>query len=267
METAALRSFSKGGLRQLSSLSDAQAFIDALARASVSAQLALMLEQISGDMGFDHYALVHHVDHRMSEGGGILRLENYPSAWVDIFLEKALYSWDPVHVASYTTNAAFAWSDVPHMIRLNNRQAQVLKAAAIEGLGDGFTVPAHVPGQISGSCSFAVRTGRDLPRDRLAMVQLVGAFAFQAARALAAAEMPSPRPDARVALTPRQLDCILWAGRGKSDWEIAQILGINEETVTDHLRSARTRYGVGRRIQLVMHAVRDGHIALSDLAG
>jgi LuxR family quorum-sensing system transcriptional regulator CciR len=197
----------------------------------------------------------------------MVRLENYPSSWVSTFLENELYSWDPIHVASYTTHAAFAWSDIGRMIPLNNRQKHVLKTAAIEGLGDGFTVPAHVPGQVSGSCSFAVRTGRTLPRHRLAMVQMVGTFAFQAAQSIALAERDAAPPSAKTALTPRQLDCILLVGRGKSDWEIAQILGIKEETVKSHIDAARERYGVARRVQLVVLAMRDGHITLSDLAG
>lgn len=252
------------GQRSLSSLNEAQAFIDALRNSATSADLALLLEQIGGDMGFRHYALVHHVDHRTA-GPTMVRLENYPPDWVNVFLEKELYSWDPVLLASQTTNAAFAWSDMGGMISMTNRQRDVMKAAAIEGLGNGFTVPAHMPGQISGSCTFAVRTGRDLPRQHLGMVQLVGSFAFQAARTLALAEDPGAAPAGRVALTPRQLDCIALVGCGKSDWEIARILGLKEDTVTEYLDAARARYGVARRIQLVMRAVHDGHLVLSDL--
>ncbi|WP_242128456.1 LuxR family transcriptional regulator [Sphingobium sp. Sx8-8] len=249
--------------RSLSSLRDAQAFIDALRGTGSIRDLGLLVDQISREMGFAYHALVHHVDPGIADGS-MVRLENYPEAWVGTFIEKQLHSWDPVIVASRTTNAAFAWSDVPRLIEITDCQRDVLKAAAIEGLGDGFTVPAHMPGQVSGSCTFAVRTGLALPRHHLGMVQLVDSFAFQAARALTLAEKDvalSPR----VMLTPRQLDCILLAGRGKSDWEIAQILGLKEDTVTEYLDAARARYGVARRIQLVMRAVHDGHIALSDL--
>lgn len=248
----------------LSSMSEAQAFVDAMRKSATSHDLALLLEQMSGDMGFQHYALIHYVDHRIAGGGAMVRLENYPPDWVNTFLEKQLYSWDPIVVASQTTNAAFAWSDVGDMVRLTNRQQDVLKAAAIEGLGDGFTVPAHRPGHVSGSCSFAVRTGRALPRHHLGMVQMIGTFAFQAAQDLSIAESGAA-PVSRIALTPRQLDCIALVGQGKSDWEIAQILGLKEDTVTEYLDAARARYGVARRIQLVMRAVHDGHIALSDL--
>lgn len=249
--------------RTLSSLSEAQAFVDAISRAGSSHDLDLLLEQISREMGFAYHALVHHVDHRIADPN-MVRLENYPENWVGTFLEKELYSWDPVVLASQATNAAFAWSDVPRLIQMTNRQRDVLKAAAGEGLGDGFTVPAHMPGQVSGSCTFVVRTGVALPQHHLGMVQLVGSFAFQSGRALALAEHGAA-PTPRVTLTPRQLDCVVLAGRGKSDWEIARILGLKEDTVTEYLDAARARYGVARRIQLVMRAVHDGYIALSDV--
>jgi LuxR family quorum-sensing system transcriptional regulator CciR len=256
-----------GGAGKLSSLGDAQAFIDAIRLSATSADLALLLEQMGGDLGFSHYALVHHVDHGTAENQTMVRLENYPPGWVCRYLETGLYSWDPIHVASHATHLAFAWADVGDMIQMTNRQRDVLKAAATEGLESGFTVPIHMPGQASGSCSFAVRSGRSLPRHHLGMVQLVGSFAFQAARNMALAQHAGAARPARVALTPRQLDCILLVGRGKSDWEIARILGIKEDTVTQHLNAARARYGVARRIQLVMRAIQDGHLTLSDLAG
>lgn len=266
---AVARSIDVAGMGNRQSVADAfhvvQAFIDRARATRTTRELALLMEQITRDMGFDYYALIHHVDHRMDARGVSIRLENYPRAWVDIFLERELFSWDPIHLASYSTNVAFAWSDVPDMIQLSKRHKAVLKAAALEGLGDGFTVPANLPGEANGSCSFAVRVGRDLPRERLVMVQTIGSFAFQAARDLALEAFPSAAPHGRVALSPRQLDCVLLAGRGKSDWEIGQILGLKQTTVTEYLDAARDRYGVARRVQVILRAVHDGHIALSDL--
>ncbi|MBB5720345.1 DNA-binding CsgD family transcriptional regulator [Stakelama sediminis] len=44
-------------------------------------------------------------------------------------------------------------------------------------------------------------------------------------------------------LTRRQRDCLIWAARGKGDWEISRILGVSEETVAKHFRAACERYG------------------------
>ena len=52
---------------------------------------------------------------------------------------------------------------------------------------------------------------------------------------------------------------------GKTDWEIGQILGIAEETVTDHLNHARDRYGGGKRTSLVARALYDTSITFPDI--
>ena len=96
------------------------------------------------------------------------------------------------------------------------------------------------------------------------MAQLVGAFAYEAARRLRRAR---GLPSSPVPLTQRQIDCVLLVARGKSDWEISRILGIAEDTVTEHLDAARGRYGVSRRGQLVVRALYDGWFSLTDAIG
>ncbi|OYW87552.1 MAG: hypothetical protein B7Z20_04845 [Sphingobium sp. 32-64-5] len=66
-------------------------------------------------------------------------------------------------------------------------------------------------------------------------------------------------------LTERQRDCVIWVARGKTDWEIARILGLSHETVTEYLKRARERYGVGKRTLLAVHALFDGTISFNDV--
>nr|WP_244613872.1 helix-turn-helix domain-containing protein [Nitrobacter winogradskyi] len=44
-------------------------------------------------------------------------------------------------------------------------------------------------------------------------------------------------------MTPREWDCLLWAGEGKTDWEISVIPGISRSTVTKHIMAARAKLG------------------------
>jgi LuxR family quorum-sensing system transcriptional regulator CciR len=149
------------------------------------------------------------------------------------------------------------------MIPLTRWDLAVLEAAAKQGLGNGFTVPAHVPGEVNGSCSFATAKARPLQAEHLAVAQLVGAFAFEAARRLARSEHRKRADPAR--FSDRERDCLIWVARGKSDSEIATILGISPETVHQYVKQARASYDAVSRSQLVAHALFSGTISFMDI--
>ncbi len=238
------------------------AFISDLAGARTEGDLAGLLGEISHEMGFAYFAVTHHVDLHGLDGPAI-RLANYPDDWVDYFDRNGLGPCDPVHRASQLTSVGFPWSRLPELIRLSARDREVLDLAARRGIGEGFTVPAHVPGEANGSCSFATRAGQPLREGRLPLAQLAGAFAFEAARKVW--RMRSPDPEPRPQLTERQRDCVVWVARGKSDWEISRILGLSPETVSEYLKRARERYGVSKRTMLAVHALFDGTISFTDV--
>jgi LuxR family quorum-sensing system transcriptional regulator CciR len=240
------------------------AFVREVREIGSESDLGTALREVTIEMGFSYFALTHHLDMRQACRPAI-RLHNYPGGWEDYFEEQRLGRSDPVHRASQLTSVGFAWSQLPRMIRLTQRDERILGEAGRRGIGDGFTVPAHVPGEVNGSCSFATCTGVAVAEEHLALAQLVGAFAFEAARRVARMRDLDFRELPR--LTDRQRDCVVWAARGKTDWEIARILGVSHDTVIEHLRHARERYGVGKRTQLTVHALFDGSISFVDVLG
>ena len=60
---------------------------------------------------------------------------------------------------------------------------------------------------------------------------------------------PRRRPHLRDALTDRQFEILTWAARGKSNRDIATILGLTERNVVYHLGRAMTAIGVQSRSQ------------------
>lgn len=63
----------------------------------------------------------------------------------------------------------------------------------------------------------------------------------------------------------RERDCLIWIARGKSDTEIATILGISAETVHQYVKQARANYDAVSRSQLVAHALFSGTISFMDI--
>ncbi len=226
-----------------------------------SSDLSDVLSECSRAMGFRYFALAHHIDFASSPATGI-RLHNYPAEWQHWFDARRLGRVDPIHRASHVANFGFNWSLVPQMIELTQGDREVLREARRFGIGDGFTVPSSVAGEYPGSCSFAVGSDQEFPEGHVLIAQLVGGLAFEAARRIA---RPGHSAIPLIPLTDRQRDCVLWAARGKTDWEIARILGVSKDTVIQHLKHARERYGVQRRAHLAVMALYEGSICFSDI--
>lgn len=240
----------------------AEAFLRGVSETDSETELADALGTVSKELGFDYFALTHHVDMRRATQPAI-RLHNYPDDWVEYYDAHSLGVSDPVHRASHVTSLGFAWSEIPRMIAMTPGDFEILSRGEGKGIGDGFTVPANVPGESNGSCSFANPKGVPIREEDLPLAQLVGAFAFEAARRLW--RVRAPAAPAMPKLTDRQRECILWVARGKSDWEISRILGVQHETVVQHLKHARERYGVGKRTMLAVQALFDGSISFNDV--
>lgn len=248
-----------------------QQFIDRARRVSTPAALRDLLSDVTGEMGYDYFALLHHVDLAQytktlshMERGEFVAVSSYPETWVEAYIRDDIVSRDPVLIASQRTNVGFFWDEMDKLIHVTQAYRDVRAATERAGIGNGFTVPAHVPGEANGSCSFAMASGRDAPRGSRPLAHAVGSFAFNAARAMV--ENALGRPEAALEpLSPRLLECIVLAARGKSTWEIGRILGISPATVKRHFEIARARYDVGTREQVIMRALFEGQFGLSDV--
>jgi LuxR family quorum-sensing system transcriptional regulator CciR len=222
-------------------------------------ELRCLLIDAAGEIGFHHVAVVHSISLRRDDPG-FISIDNYPEAWAEEFVGSRLYLDDPVLAASQRTAKGFCWSDVTGLMAIDARHRNVLEKSSRYGMGYGFTVPANVPGEPTGSCSFSVRQGRSLPLANLRASELIGIDAFHAARRL----QGRPHIGALPHFSPRQRQCVRLLAAGKTDWEIATILGISPETSRHYAKAARAAYNVVTRTQLVVHALRDGQITYDD---
>jgi DNA-binding response OmpR family regulator len=63
----------------------------------------------------------------------------------------------------------------------------------------------------------------------------------------------------QVGLREREVETLTWAARGKTFWEIGEILGLSKRTVEFHLDNARRKLGVATRTQALIKAA-TGHL-------
>lgn len=250
------------GIRRLDGAAQcAQAFVEIARRLIGMGDLTALLSEAAAELGFQGVTLVHHVD-PASASLRTVAYSDYPMDYLATSFARRYFADDPVLVAAERRASAFLWSELPVLLRLTDRHREILAAAAACGLEQGLTVPINIPGEPRGSCSFAVRPGRRLGEEAQQAAHWAGAFAFDQARRIVGLARPA---EDRRALSSRQLECVVLVGQGKSDWTIAQLLGLSKETVHEHVEAAKGRFRVATRQQLVAACLADGLVTYADL--
>lgn len=222
-------------------------------------ELRALLEGAARDLGFDYFALLHHSS-LASPRPGLIRIDSYPEGWEEELRVHGLIGADPVHHACARTNIGFTWSELAELVPVDRKGREIFERSRRFDIGDGFTMPVNVPGEPRGSCSFAVRAGAELPARRLLCAEQVGAHAFRAARRIHDYPASGRCPH----LSRRERQCVRLLAAGKTDWEIAAILGISVETAHQYVKRARAAYDVVSRAQLVACILRDSLVSFDE---
>lgn len=190
-----------------------------------------------------------------SNDGQRLVLTNYPAEWIGRYEAERYETIDPVLAASAQKVTPVIWSDLLRKDVIKPDQRRVLNEATHFGLLTGLTVPIHGPNGsfailsvAANACDGLVNGALDLRNHALHVASLH--FHEQAwARAAPLANDQSPH------LSRREKESLLWSARGKSAWEISEILGISEHTATQYIKSAMYKLGVHSKPHAVVRAV------------
>lgn len=220
------------------------------------------LAKTSRQLGFDHFALSLELRQQNCGTPSIL-IHDYPEEWAKVYTGFDLAGQDPVRRAGDRSFMGFGWKHIERLIPLTRGDRQMLAVGRECGISDGYTIPRHLPGLAHGSCTFAVNRGNKIPSGMLVDAEISGAMALAAALNLCGPANPRVPPT----LSDRQRECVLWMARGKTAAETAIILGISLETINQHLKISRERYGVHCKQMLVIRAMFDGLIGFRDVIG
>jgi LuxR family quorum-sensing system transcriptional regulator CciR len=243
-------------------LSQVQELVTALREAETPADLGSLLETALSELGIDHFLFASHVDFGRPPPGTVA-LGNYPKEWVARARERGDWRKDPILAACEKTSAGFTWDELEKLVPLSPQQKNFVELGKKFGLGDGFSVPNHVPGELIGSSHFAVRPGKHMAECDIPMLQTIATFGYEAARHLF---RDVERPEILDApLTDRQRDCVLLSAKGKSDATIAQLLGLRPKTVNEYMEGAKRRYCVATRQQLIVRALYSSQITFGEV--
>jgi LuxR family quorum-sensing system transcriptional regulator CciR len=237
--------------------------VDAIRAVTSPAELLALLGDTAREMTFRHFALIDH-DGLRRPGPDRVDLKNYPAAITERLVGQHRYRRDPVIRGSIFAGGAFLWSDLQGIIRMDRHDRDSFALGASEGLNEGITVPYVLLGRPMGSCTFAGTRRPELVPRFLGAAQMIGIFAFQSA--LRMLDVARPLPSTAIKLHPRPRDCVVLAGQGHSNKEIARALALTPRTVDGYLTEARRLFEAHDRTELVVSAVLAGEVGIHELA-
>ena len=127
---------------------------------------------------------------------------------------------------------------------MSKSQHQLFDEAGEFGIRFGFVIPIHEARGPVAAVSFA--TGLRRPAFRRAVAGHAEVLQLMAMYFLAHAgrKLGAERVIDGVLLTPGEFECLEWAARGQSAWEIGRILGISRRTAAFHLDNVKEKLGV-----------------------
>ena len=150
-------------------------------------------------------------------------------------------------------HALFAVSDTGALLWATPRAESLLAAARLEGGALAETLRPLLAGEaplgaLHDDTTEIGRIGTLGPDETLLRIETTHASRTE------------QRLRARLAVTPRECEVLLWLTRGKTNRDIAEILGLRPRTVNKHLEQAYAKLGVENRaaaVALTLNALRD----------
>ena len=145
----------------------------------------------------------------------------------------------------------FVWSEVLE----NPNDFEMFGLMGSFDISDGLVAPVHGPGGYVGVTSLAFERLHEISPAEVSAISFASLVLHHHMMSLTpAAAIQGPR------LSPRERDCVAFISEGKSDWEIAEALGVAETTVLTHVQNAKRKLGARTRSQAVALAILAGLI-------
>lgn len=173
--------------------------------------------------------------------------------WSDHYVRSALHQEDPAVRMLREQVRPFTWGEALARYRSSGAERVMDACRDHTGCGEGFVVPVRDTDGVLLSAAFS---GPDLeldPETRQAL-HLAGYYYVVRGREI----LQGVELDPHCLLTPRQAECLRWVHAGKTDDEIAVLLGVSTNTVHNHVEAAKRALNTSKRSRAAFEAWRRG---------
>jgi DNA-binding CsgD family transcriptional regulator len=178
--------------------------------------------------------------------------KDVPEHWWEEYNAIVRGKFRPVLFLASSCLAAYTWTEARRLYQPIGVDQSSLDLALKHGMRDGLTCP------VGGRWVVGFWSRRELSNvlTRPMRIMIYAAASFAALRL---EQIVSPDPSifgTRGRLTPRELAVLRLVSAGAQFREVAQALGLGEETVRSHMKKAQAKLGARNRTQAVAEALR-----------
>lgn len=132
-------------------------------------------------------------------------------------------------------------------------------SAKLSVADDALLIPVRGMGTDAGALIIGMQSAQTELAQHIAWYwTIIANYVYEAIYRLTAAMTDSDE----FGLTCREKSCLSWAAKGKTSWEISQILCISERTVNFHLGNCIAKTNSNNRQQAISRCISAGHIYL-----
>jgi DNA-binding CsgD family transcriptional regulator len=189
-------------------------------------------------------------------GKSVFLHKDVPDGWWE---EHAAFSegrFSPILFLARSSLASFTWTEVQRLFEPVGTDRWSHELALKYGMRDGLTCP------VGGRWALAFWSRRVLSNilTQPSRIMIFAAANFAALRLEQLAGPDVDRIGSRARLTSRELAVLRLVSAGGQTHEIAQALGIGDETIRSHMKKAQTKLGVRNRTHAACEALRQNLI-------
>ncbi|ESX66332.1 LuxR family transcriptional regulator [Mesorhizobium sp. LSHC414A00] len=221
-------------------------FVEQIADSADATDLRNALGEIASSLDLPSFAYLFP---SLGKGRKVRLISTYPQPWTSHYLHSQYEKIDPVIHQARGRQETFSWDAHASDLELTTLQRQLMDEATQFGIRCGFTIPIHDSGGLFAALTFASDERQPLffrviDRYERALELIAIFFHLHARRKLSDGRIVDG-----VVLSRREIECLKWAARGKTAWEIGRILGISQRTAAYHRDNARKKLGAPTTIQ------------------
>ena len=240
------------------SLDHIDSFVEDIDRASSTENLIDILKAHTVKLGFERFT--YWLTAQPDGSRCSYWVSSYPVDWTSYYGDKNFGSDDLVMRYSANHLNPYTWKDAKAHYTMTGAQRKVFAEGAEAGIRAGASIPFHGPGSAKAIFSIANDEQEDafqrLFQSRRHHIHLFGHYAHHKILSLANLQPTVPNLN----LSARELEVLTWTSRGKTRWEIGEVLGVSEDTVKEHLKNSCMKLGAQNKTHATAIALMQGLI-------